>query len=275
MPDAALNDLELSLLLEAIVRSSGHDFTEYAQPVLKRRIAERMRAENVQTISGLQERILHDQGALSRFIFAMSSGHGGALFEDAAFFRALRIRIVPLLRTYSFTRIWIPGCGSGEDAYAIAAVLKEEGLLDRAMMYATDGSDLAVRAARTGSFKLDSVNETRAAHRATGAEISLLEHCDIVEDELRFHDDLKRNIIFAEHSVVSDGSLNEFHMIVARGLLRQFNRALQFRVHTLFLNSLVRLGFLCLGSGETTRLTPHENVLRRFDDEATVYRRMR
>jgi chemotaxis protein methyltransferase CheR len=269
-----LADLELSLLLQAILRFSGHDFTDYTQATLKRRVAERLRAENVATISALQERVLHDPDVLARFVFAMSSG-SGRIFHDPAFFRSLRSRIVPLLRTYSFTRIWVPNCGRGEDAYSLAVLLHEEGLLERSMIYATDASELAVAAARAGVFECEPPEEPVAAHRATGAVAPLAELCEREEGSLRFGEDLKRHIIFAKHSLVTDGSLNEFHVIVARGVLRQFNRALQFRVHNLFLSSLIRLGFLCLSTSESLRHTPHEGVFRRLAADAPIYRRMR
>lgn len=270
----ALGDLEISLLLEAMVRSSGYDFSDYSQSALKRRIAERVRAEGVETISGLQERILHDPAALARFVLAMSSG-SGRLFYDAEFFLALRSKVVPLLRTYSFTRVWLPHCAGGEDAYSLAIVLAEEGLLDRMMIYATDPSELAVAAARSGAFDLDSPDEAWAAHRATGAKAPLSTFCDFHDGILRLREDLRRHIIFAQHSLVTDGSLNEFHLIAARDVLRQFNKALQFRVHNLFLRSLIRLGFLCLGSNESLNLTPHEGVFRRFEERAAIYRRLR
>lgn len=270
----ALADLELTLLLEAILRYSGHDFTGYGQATLKRRVAERLRAESVATISGLQERILHDREALARFVFAMSSGHG-RLFADPIFFRVFRARIVPLLRTYSFVRIWVPNCACGEDAYSLAVLLRDEGLLERTMIYATDSSEMAIAAARGGSFDFSPEEHPGAAFAASGGQLPLSHFCSLEERSLRFGDDLRRNIIFANHSLVTDGSLNEFHVIVARGVLRQFNRALQFRVHNLFLSSLIRLGFLCLGSSETLRMTPHEGVFRRLADDAAIYRRMR
>lgn len=272
--DAARSDLELTLLLEAILRYSGHDFTGYAQTTLKRRVADRMRAEGVATISGLQERVLHDPDALAQFVLAMSSGFGG-LFHAPEFFAAFRARVVPLLRTYAFTRIWVPNCARGEDVYSLAVLLREEGLLERSMIYGTDASELAIASARAGVFQVESEGDPRIAHIATGASVPLAESVTMSDGSLIFGEAIKRHIIFARHSLVTDGSLNEFHVIVARGVLWQFNRALQFRVHNLFLNSLVRLGFLCLGSNESLAATPHEGVFRQFSDDAAIYRRMR
>jgi chemotaxis protein methyltransferase CheR len=272
--ESALADLELNLLLEAVVRYSGHDFRDFAQGTLKRRISERLRGEGVATISGLQERILHDSGAFARFMFAMSGGNG-RVFRDASFFRLFRSHVVPLLRTYSFARIWVPNCARGEDAYSLAAVLREEGILERTMIYATDASELAIASAKNGNFEIESPEELRAAHRATGAVTGLSDSCEIDRDVVRFSEDFKKHIIFAQHDIVSEGSLNEFHVIVARGVLTQYNKALQFRAHNLFLSSLIRLGFLCLGPNESLKATPHERVFREISADEPIYRRMR
>ncbi len=272
--NGALTDLELNLLLEGMLRFSGLDFRDFAQSTLKRRVIERMRAENVHTVSGLQERVLHDSDALSRFVFAMSGGRS-QLFRDASFYSVFRSRIVPLLKTYSFVRIWVPNCASGEDAYALAVVLSEEGLLRRSMIYATDTSELGISIAKRGVFEIGSAEEVKGAHRATGAQVSLSESCELTDGSLSFDEKLRKNMIFAQHSLVADGSLNEFHLILAPGVLPQFNKALQFRVHNLFLASLIRLGFLCLGPSESIKGTPHERIFREISEGHPIYRRMR
>ena len=272
--ETELADIELNLLLDAIVRFSGHDYREFAPGMLKRRVADRQRAEGVATISALQDRVLHDRAALARFVRAMSAGPG-RLFNDPAFFAAFRALVVPLLRTYSFTRLWVPGCAGGEDAYGLATVLHEEGLLERCMIYATDASDLAIANAKEGVFSIGSEQELKIAHHATGAVTSLSPLCEIHDGKVYFNETLQRSIIIAQHSVVSDATINEFHAIVARGLLPQFNKALQFKVHKLFLSSLVRLGFLCVGSNESLRMTPYERVFRQLPSGESIYRRMR
>jgi chemotaxis protein methyltransferase CheR len=272
--EGALTDLELNLLLEGVLRFSGLDYRDYSQSTLRRRIAERLRAEKVETISGLQERVLHDPRAFARFVFAMSGGTG-QLFREPNFFALFRTRIVPLLRTYSFARIWVPNCGRGEDAYSAAVVLREEGLLSRTMIYATDSSEMAIAAAKKGTFEIESSEQIKAAHRATGTTVGLSESSDMGDRALRFHEDLRKHLIFAQHSLVSDGSLNEFHVVIARGVLPQFNKALQFHVHNLFVSSLIRLGFLCLGPNESLKSTPHERVFREVAEGEPIYRRMR
>ena len=130
-------------------------------------------------------------------------------------------------------------------------------------------------AARPGVYEFETGDQPSVAYASTAGNVPLGELCDVGESSVSFGEDLKRHIIFAKHSLVTDGSLNEFHVILARGVLRHLNCALQFRVHNLFLSSLIRLGFLCLSTNESLRMTPHEGVFRRLTEAAPIYRRMR
>jgi chemotaxis protein methyltransferase CheR len=266
--------VELSLLLEAVVRWSGYDFREYAPATLKRRVAERLRAEGVETISGLQERVLHDHEALRRLVFSLS-GNSNRLFRAPEYFRAIRERVVPFLRTYSFVRLWFPACATGEDVYTLACILYEEGLLDRCMIYATDASDLALAHARAGLYQAGSLEEFANDYRLSGGRSSMTDLCEWNDGVVQFKEALQRQIIFSTHSLATDASLNEFHAIIARGVLPQFSKSLQYRVHNLFLQSLTRFGFICLSSAESLHATPHEAVFRKVDEVFPIYRRMR
>jgi chemotaxis protein methyltransferase CheR len=266
--------VELSLLLEALVRWSGYDFREYAPATLKRRVAERMRAEEVQTISGLQERLLHNSDALRRFVLAMSAS-SNRLFRAPEYFRAIRERVVPFLRTYSFVRLWFPNCSTGEDVYTVASILFEEELLDRCKIYATDMSDMALAQARAGEYQINALEEFANDYRLSGGRMSMADFCELGDGQVRFNESLQRQIIFSTHSLATDASLNEFHTIVARGILPQFSKSLQYRVHNLFLQSLTRFGFVCLSSAESLHATPHEGAFRKVDDVFPIYRRMR
>jgi chemotaxis protein methyltransferase CheR len=272
--DGALADIELHLLLEAVYRATGNDFRDFTPRTLKRRVADRVRAESVATISALQDRVLHDAHAMALFVKAMS-GPGHRLFAEPAFFRGFRNSVVPLLRTYSFTRIWIPNCVRAEDAYSLAVILEQEKLLEHCMIYATDASELAINEAKTGVFEVPSVAELEAAFYATGATSSIAEFGELSNRRVTFGEELKRNIVFAQHSLAAGTSLNEFHVIVSRDVLAQFNRALQFRVYSLLVGSLLRLGFLCLGSDESLRSTPYEGIFHAMPGGDSIFRRMR
>jgi len=266
--------VELSLLLEAVVRWSGYDFRQYAPATLKRRVSERIRAEGVETISGLQERVLHDPEALRRLVFSLSA-NTNRLFRSPEYFRAVRERVVPFLRTYSFVRLWFPACSTGEDVYTIAAILYEEDVLDRCMIYATDMSDMALAHARAGAYHVNSLEEYANDYRLSGGRGSISEFCEWSEGQVQFKEAVQRQLIFSTHSLATDASLNEFHAIVARGVLPQYSKSLQYRVHNLFLQSLTRFGFICLSSAESLHATPHEGAFRKVDEVFPIYRRMR
>jgi chemotaxis protein methyltransferase CheR len=269
-----LASIELSLLLDAVLRWRGYDFRDYSAAMLKRRVAERMRAENAETISGLQERFLHDEDALRRFVFAMSA-NTNRLFRAPEYFRAIRQRVITFLRTYSFARIWFPACSTGEDVYTVLAILFEEDLLDRCMLYATDLSDLALAQAREGVFEINSYEEFSNDYLLSGGRKSVSDFSEYADGKVKFNESLTHNLIFATHGLATDASLNEFHAIVARGVLPQFNKTLQYRVHNLFLQSLSRFGFICLSSAESLHSTPHEGAFKKVDDVFPIYRRMR
>jgi len=269
-----LAGIELSLLLEAMLRWRGYDFRDYAPGMLKRRVAERMRAEKVETISSLQDRFLHDEEALRRFVCAMSTNNN-QLFRAPEYFRAIRQRVATFLRTYSFARLWFPACFTGEDVYTVLAILHEEELLERCMLYATDLSDIALGHAREGVFEVASFEELSSDYVKSGGRKSVSDFAEYADGKVTFHDTLKRNLIFATHSLATDASLNEFHAIIARGVLPQFNKTLQYRVHNLFLQSLSRFGFVCLSSAESLHSTPYEGAFKKVDDVFPIYRRMR
>ena len=269
-----LADIELQLFLDALMRYGGYDFRNFNQSVLRRRIADSMRAEGIETISGLQDRLLHDERALASFVVSMSGG-SSELFHDPLFFQAFASHVVPLLHTYTFVRIWIPGSGTGGDAYSIAAVLDEAGLLEKTVIYATCITDVAAAVAKAGVFEHRSESDLVAMARQAGIVGSLSNYFDIHDRYAVANQRLRQNVMFARHNPVEDGSLNEFHVIVARGILPLYNGAVQYRMHKLYFESLMHLGFLGLGHHESLANTVHERAFRHVVPEQPIFRRMR
>lgn len=271
---AGLRDLEIALLLEGVNRLTGMEFRGYAPTLLKRRIAERVRAEDCNTIAGLLERVLHDSEALERFVYGLTV-HPTGFFKDPAFYAAIRARVVPHLRTYPFVRIWHVGCGTGEETYTLATLLREGGIYERCKIYATDVSQSAIRAARQGRFNSEALDAMGDAYKESGGTEALEAYYNVEGGSGTFAPELGKNVIFAQHNVASEGSFNEFHLIVARNLLSNYNMTLQSNVHSLFLESLVRLGFLALGSKETIKHSPHERAYEEVDAQERIFRRVR
>jgi chemotaxis protein methyltransferase CheR len=270
-----LERVEIELLLEGIHQHYGFDFRGYAVSSLRRRLWRRAYSERVKTISALQDKVLHDPAAMDRLLLDLSI-NVTSMFRDPSFYVAFREQVVPLLRTYPFVRLWNAGCSTGEETYSLAILLREEGLYDRARIYATDINDAVVGQAREGAFPLERMREyTENYIRAGGTgEFSSYYESDGAGGMARFNPELRRQVVFAQHNLVSDSAFNEFHVIVCRNVMIYFGRDLQARVHTLFYDSLERLGVLALGHKESIRFTPFEDRYEQLDGRERLYRRM-
>jgi chemotaxis protein methyltransferase CheR len=269
-----VTDLELQLLLEGVQRVSGHDFREYAPAMLRRRVLERVRSEGAATISGLQERVLHDATALERFIDAVTFNQS-APFSDSAFFAEFLAHVLPRLRTFPHVRIWIAGCGAADDAYALAVLCKEAKFLDRVRIYATDASESAIERARAGTLARGDLDEIQMRYARSGGTGRFEDHLQADGQQLRYADSLRPHIVVAQHNLATDGSFNEFHLIVVRHSLAKYNRVLVYHAHQVVYESLVRLGFLALGAKESLRFTPHQKAYDAVPQTQDFYRRIR
>jgi chemotaxis protein methyltransferase CheR len=243
---AELERIEIDLLLEGVYRHYGLDFRGYALGSLKRRLARRMREEGTPTLSALQDKVLHDQEAMERLLVALSISVT-AMFRDPSFYRAFREKVVPLLRTYPFIRLWNAGCATGEETLSLAIVLEEEGLLDRTRIYATDFNAGVVDKARSAEFPLARMKGYTENYLKAGGKAEFSRYYTSDGSIARFSPELTQNMVFAQHNLVSDGSFNEFHGILCRNVLIYFGNPLQRRVHELFHDSLVNFGVLGLG----------------------------
>lgn len=272
--ESALESLELELLLDAVARRYGYDFRDYAPASLRRRVDQARRLEGVRSLSALQDCILHDPDALTRFVTTMSV-QVTSLFRDPHVYRYLRRSVMPVLRTFPFVRVWHAGCATGEEVYSMAILLREEGLLDRSRIYATDLSDAVLERARRGVYGLEHIREQTSAYQATGATGKLSDHYVADDRNAIFSKDLRRRIVFSRHDLVSDGPFNEFHLIFCRNVLIYFAPALQDRVCHLLHRSLVRPGLLVLGLRESLQFTGVARHFQPMDKELRIYRRQR
>ena len=271
--DPQLERLEVELLLEGVFRHYGFDFRSYAYSSLRRRLWKRIRAEGLASVTALQERVLHDSKVMERLLDDLSV-NVTAMFRDPAFYLAFRERVVPLLRTYPFLRVWHAGCSTGEEVVSMAILLHEEGLYDRTRIYATDINETVLQRARSGIFPLDRMQEYTENYIKAGGTRSFSEYYTAKYDGALFDADLMRNIVFSQHNLVTDRSFSEFHVILCRNVLIYFDRELQDRVHSLFYSSLVRFGILALGHKETIRFTGHAEAYEPVDQHERIYRRL-
>jgi chemotaxis protein methyltransferase CheR len=266
-----LEDLEIRLLLEAVWCSYGYDFRDYALSSIRRRVRFFMSEEGLSTVSAVQDRVLHDTLALQRFLRGLSV-NVTAMFRDPGFYQALRETVVPVLRTYPAVRIWHAGCSSGEEVYSVAIVLKEEGLYDRCRLYATDMNDAVLAQAERGELSLASMRENTRSYIEGGGKQGFAHWYKARDGRAVLVPELRRNVVFAQHNLATDRSFNDFHLIICRNVLIYFNRTLQERVHRLLYESLIRFGFLGLGTKETVRFTPHEAHYQELPER--IYRKV-
>jgi len=268
-----VEQVEIAVLLEGVYRRYGFDFRSYAYASIKRRIWKRVMAEGLQTVSALQERVLHDPAVMDRLLLDLSVTIS-AMFRDPSFFRAMREQVLPLLRTYPFIRIWHAGCSTGEEVYSMAILLEEEGLYDRCRIYATDINDVVLQRARAGIFPLDKMQEYTQNYLQAGGARAFSEYYTAGYGGALFDPALTRNVTWAQHNLVTDGSFAECNVIVCRNVMIYFSRPLQERVHELFYHSLARRGVLALGRKESLRLSAFEELYEPLDPREKMYRRL-
>jgi chemotaxis protein methyltransferase CheR len=269
-----LETIELQLLLEGIFRQYGFDFREYAHASLRRRVWRRVRAEQLDTISALTDRVLHEPEVMERLLVDLSI-NVTSMFRDPSFFLAFREKVVPMLRTYPFTRIWVAGCSTGEEVYSLAILLHEEELYDRTRIYATDINQAVLERARGGVFPLDKMQEYTENYIRAGGKRSFSEYYLAKYEGALFERTLTENVVWAPHNLGQDQSFNSFHVILCRNVMIYFDRSLQTRVHGLFHSSLERLGVLALGRKESIRFTGFEECYEDLDQPERIYRKVR
>ena len=266
-------DIEIELLLEGLYRAYGFDFREYSRSSLKRRILELMRAENLGTVSALQDKVLHDGGCLERLLLGLSV-HATSMFRDPSFYVTFRRKVVPLLRTYPTVQIWIAGCSTGEEVYSLAILLQEEHLYERCRIYATDISQAVLRKARDGIFPLSAMREYTSNYHQSGGANEFSDYYTAQYDSVIFSSALKSNLVFSEHNLATDGSFNEFQVILCRNVMIYFNKDLQARVHNLLYDSLSMFGVFGLGNKESLKFTPRAAFYQHLNDHDKLYRKV-
>jgi chemotaxis protein methyltransferase CheR len=266
-------DLELRLLVDAIYQRFHYDFRSYAPASLKRRLAAAMMRFDCATLSQLQDRVLHDPAAFPAVLDYLTVPVS-EMFRDPSYYRAVRATVVPLLRTYPSLKVWVAGCSTGEEVYSFAILLREEGLLERTLIYGTDINPQTLQRAAAGVYDVERIAGFTENHRKSGARSSLSEYYTAAYGRAVFDKSLKHHIVFSDHSLATDSVFAEVHLISCRNVLIYFNRELQDRAITLFRDALCRQGFLGIGSKESLRFSCQSDVFTPWGErEDRIYRK--
>ncbi len=261
---------ELAGLLSAIRRVYGYDFTQYAEPSVMRRSIYFMNARMIRTVRELSGLLLTDENAFGDFVLNLSVTVT-EMFRDPQFYACLRARVMKRLATYPFIKIWIAGCATGEEVYSIAILLKEEGLLNRSLIYATDINPQSLHHAKEGIFPMDLMKAYTLNYQNSGGEKDFSQYYVAHYDAALFDRDLRSNVVFAPHNLASDQSFNEFHLILCRNVLIYFNQGLQNKVINLFYESLCAFGILGLGNKESLVFTDRQKRFDAIDERQKIY----
>lgn len=271
-PSEKTEDIEIRLLLEALYTRYHYDFRNYAMASIKRRLKQGREQLGFPTFSAMQESLLHDPAMLTQLLRYLTV-QVSEMFRDPSYFKAIRDKVVPHLRTYPSLKVWIAGCSRGEELYSLVILFREEGLEDRTLFYATDISQDALQAAEAGIFAMDRIPLFTENHRKSGGKSSLSDYYQAAYGRVSFDKSLRRNVVFSDHSLVTDAVFGEMNLISCRNVLIYFDRALQDRALGLFKESLARKGFLGLGAKESLRFSNQGGAFADFVRDEKIYQR--
>lgn len=272
MRDEDTSDLEISLLLEAVYQKYGYDFRQYSKAHIRRRIMNRKTMSGLEDISQIQSRVLKDE-AFAYDLLQDLSITVTEMFRDKDFYRSLRENVIPILKTYPFIKIWHAGCSSGEEAYSMAIILQEEGLYDRTTIYATDFNQRVLNLAKEGIFSNKLMADYTINYQLSGGQESFCNYYTSSYDNVIMNQSLKKNIVWANHNLVTDSVFAEVHLILCRNVLIYFDANLQNKVQELFCDSLINGGILCLGSKEGLRFTNFSEKYSDLDKKQRIFKK--
>jgi chemotaxis protein methyltransferase CheR len=263
----------LRRLLEAIFQIYHHDFRGYSATSMRRRFAMAMVRLGWRSLAQLSDEVLSRPAAFAALLGFLTV-QVSDMFRDPAFFLALRARVVPLLRTHPSLKLWVAGCSAGEEAYSMAVLLAEEGLLDRSLIYATDINGSALQQAEAGVYAIERAAGFADNHIRSGARTALSQYYCGGDGYIRFSPALQEHIVFADHSLATDAVFSEVQLVSCRNVLIYFERELQNRAVGLFREALCRGGFLGLGAKEALRFSAHAAAFAEIDRDNRIFQRM-
>lgn len=268
-----VTDQQIDLLLDDLLSQHGYDFTYYSRASLSRRINRLFLLDKFGDFDSFRQHLATQPGYISRFVEEVTV-NVTEMFRDSDFYKELAREVIPALGTYPFVRVWLAGCSTGEEAFSVAILLYEAGLLHKTLIYATDINPGVLEKARQGIFHLSQMKQYSENYIAGGGREDFSSYYVANYEGVKFKHELRNRIVFSTHNLVSDGSFNEFHLIVCRNVLIYFDKELQEKVFRLFDASLTQLGFLALGAKETLKFS---TIVPRFKQtgKEKIWRKIR
>ncbi len=259
--DSEIIHEDLDRLTQYIYDNHYYDFRNYAKASLGRRIALAMQKFGYGSLIALEHGLKTNKSLFGEILQYLTVSTT-EMFRDPEFFKSFRDTIVPLLSTYPSINIWIAGCSTGEEVYSYLIILKEEGLLDRCHIYATDINTINLAKAKKGILDLIHIKKYTENYYLAGGRESFSKYYQTGRRAALFDQSLIDKVTFAEHCLATDGVFSELHFISCRNVLIYFERSLQNKAVGLFFNSLVGRGYLGLGSRETLKFNEFFDFFR-------------
>lgn len=268
-----LDETQIELILNDLIAVHGYDFTNYSHASLSRRIHRLISVDRHSSFAEFRFKLRSDPAYLERFVEQITV-NVTEMFRDAAFYKALRDDVIPLLATKPLIRIWHAGCSTGEEVYSLAILLQEANLLHKSLLYATDINPSVLDKVRSGIFPLGQMKYYSENYIAAGGRQDFSTYYTAQYNSAKFDEKLSERMILATHNLVSDRSFNEFQLILCRNVMIYFNKELQDRALRLFDESLEVLGYLALGAKETMRFSSIAGRYSQLTNKEKIWRKM-
>lgn len=267
-----LSDTDIRSLLEVVYQEYGYDFRQYSEAHIHRRLSNYLTLSGFKNLPEMRDKVLADRTVAGQLLQNLSITVT-EMFRDPLFYRTMREKVIPVLKTFPFIKIWHAGCATGEEAYSMAILLKEEGLYERCTIYATDFNQRALNQAKEGIFSTDMIRTYTNNYQKAGGQEAFSDYYTSKYDRVIMDQALKKNIVWANHNLVTDYVFAEMHMILCRNVLIYFNKDLQNRVQALFFESLINGGILCLGIKESLRFSDYANRYTELDRNQRIFKK--
>ncbi|MFW5443303.1 MAG: CheR family methyltransferase [Methylococcaceae bacterium] len=265
-------EIELDLFLQALYRLLGYDFRHYARDSIKRRVKALAISQNLPHISSLMPLLAYDLDFQAEIINELTISYS-TLFRDPFVYNQLQKTVFPYLASFPRITIWIAGCANGEEAYSIAILLHEAGLLERTRIYASDISQKALDSAASGILNRPLDAETAMRYRLSSGQQSILEYFTSAYGKHKLNSSLLSKIHFEKHNLIQQPSFISAELILCRNVLIYFNQKFQQQTLSNLMSALIDKGYLVIGTQETMDGIAKKTDLDTIDRDAGIYQK--
>ena len=268
-----IGEIEAEELISAIYDASGYDFSNYSTPSLYRRLQRYIDLKKITSLPLLIDQLHSNSVLLNEFIEEITV-NVTEMFRDPYFFNIMKKEVLTQLKELPFIKIWHAGCSTGEEPYSMAIILKEAGILDKAIIYATDINQSVLQTAAKGKYPVDLIKLYESNYKEAELKGKFNDYYEVHEGNMVMIEELRNKIIFSTHNLVTDSGFNQFDLIVCRNVLIYFNKQLQDQILQTFYTSLNNHGFLALGSKETLMFSSIEKTMDTYNSQFKVWIKM-